>query len=358
MTEATANTTEMPAKAVELRRKRANSFLVKGLIIAIISGVTYGLYSAFLSGGMSFGVWAEWYSETSALSVFTIIYVLGMLSCGINDFISGVWAVGFAVVKGKIGDFIRCLRSKPGLIMIVCALVGGPIANGAYIIGLQLAGPAAAPITALCPVIGAIISRILFKQKLNLRMVVGILICITASLMIGSTSIGEGAPEGMLLGLLIAFIAALGWGIEGCIAGYGTSLIDYEIGITTLGIFVPLLCLMAGNIGLYPDLVGAAFISWPAILFFVISGFFSFQSFGLWYKGNGMCGTALGMACNASYSFWTPIFCWLLLGVILQQPGWTVVPLVWVAAFVMFFGIVLLAVNPLRLFKQADTNKA
>ena len=44
----------------------------------------------------------------------------------------------------------------------------------------------------------------------------------------------------MMLGLFFGFLAALGWGIEGCVCGYGVSIIDSEVGITirevTIGI--------------------------------------------------------------------------------------------------------------------------
>ena len=144
-------------------------------------------------------------------------------------------------------------------------------------------------------------------------MVAGIGICVLSSFMIGSTSLGGDAPEGRLLGICIAFIAALGWGIEGCVAGYGTTLIDYEIGITirqctsglsNLFILVPIFGIIAGNIGIAPHLTVQAFTSGPAMIFFVISGFFALFAYSLWYKGNSMCGAALGMACNGAFSFW------------------------------------------------------
>jgi drug/metabolite transporter (DMT)-like permease len=247
--------------------------------------------------------------------------------------------------------------------MIVAALIGGPIAGTAYIVAIQMAGSIVIPISALCPAIGAILGRVLFKQPLTTRMKFGIAICVLASIMIGSTSMGADAPPNLLLGCIIAFIAALGWGIEGCVAGYGTTLIDYEIGITirqttsgltNLIILVPLLSLLSGNIGLAPNLLGAAFGSGPAMLFFVVSGFFALFAFSLWYKGNSMCGAALGMACNGAYSFWGPFFCWIVLGVAMRQDGWNLSAVAWIAAVVMFFGILLIAVNPLDFFKKKE----
>jgi drug/metabolite transporter (DMT)-like permease/DNA-binding PadR family transcriptional regulator len=328
-----------------------------------VSGVLYGLYGAFVSGAQATGPWAGWFAGDGALSAFTQVYVLGMLACGVNDALSALWALGLVGIRGKLADFWRCLRSKPGLVMVACAVIGGPIANGAYLIALRMAGPSAATITALCPVVGAVIGRVVFKQKISARMAAGIAICLAASLMIASTSLGADAPPTMALGLLIALVAAVGWGIEGSVAGYGTVLIDYEIGIAirqltsgalNLAVFVPLLAVMAGDGGLYGTLLGQAVADGPSVALFGVAGLFSCLSFGLWYKGNAMCGTALGMACNGSYSFWTPLMCWLVLGIGFGQPGWAVAPIVWVAAPVLFIGLLLIAANPFALFRARD----
>jgi drug/metabolite transporter (DMT)-like permease len=348
--------------AQELKHKLSRNFFIKGIIIGVLSGVTYGLYSAFVTVGMGRGVWVDWYgANTTGLSVFTITYILGVLGSGINDTMSAIWSLINLSIKGKIGDFFRCIRTKPGAVMMLCALFGGPIASAAYVVSLQLAGSVAAPVTALCPAVGAILGRILFKQKLNARMLFGIAICITASIMIGSTGFGDDAPEGRLVGCIVAFVAALGWGVEGCVAGYGTSLIDSEIGITirqitagilNLGVMIPLLSIMAGGITIGPKLVGEAFTSSPAMIFFIISGLFSIMSYGLWYKGNSMSGAALGMACNATYSFWTPFFCWIILGLFMGQDGWGMSPISWLAAIIMFVGILLIAASPKELISR------
>jgi drug/metabolite transporter (DMT)-like permease len=226
-----------------------------------------------------------------------------------------------------------------------------------------MAGSIIIPITALCPALGALLGRLLFKQQLNVRMIIGILICLTATMMIGWSSLQEGAREGAILGCAIAFIAALGWAIEGCVAGFGTVVIDHEIGITirqwtsglvNLFILLPIVCIIAGNIALAPTLAFDALTSGPAMIFFVVSGFFALFAYSLWYKGNSMCGTALGMACNGAYSFWGPFFCWLVLGVFFGQDGWMLEPIAWLAAVVMFLGILLIAVNPLDWFRKKD----
>jgi uncharacterized membrane protein len=318
---------------------------------------------------MGRGVWTDWYgSNVAGLTAFTITYTLAALGSAINDTISALYAIIIAGAKGKLVDFFRCIKTRPGAVMVVCALVGGPIASTAYVVSLQMAGSIIIPITALCPAIGAILGRILFKQKLNVRMLTGITICFAASIVLGgSTLSGVNLRPQVLVGCAIALIAALGWGIEGCIAGFGTTLIDYEIGITirqsvsgltNLIVLVPILGLMAGDIGLAPRLIGEAITDWQSLTFFFISGFFSLFAYSLWYKGNSMCGAPLGMACNGAYSFWGPFFCWIVLGAILKQDGWALAPLQWMMAVVMFLGICLIAFNPLEIVRRGHNEAA
>ncbi|MCL1895448.1 MAG: hypothetical protein FWG03_02740 [Clostridiales bacterium] len=352
------NSVSLQDRAEGLKRRTKRSFFVKGITVAVLSGMCYGLYSAFVTKGMGTGAWGEWYTvhETGIM-----ILLLGALGSAVNDSVSAVWCIIIAAIKGKIGDFIRCLPTKPGRVMILCALAGGPVASTAYIVALQMAGSVIIPITALCPAIGAILGRLLFKQALTPRMLVGVFICVGASIMIGSVSFGGEAAPGVLAGCLIALIAAFGWGVEGCIAGFGTTLIDYEIGITirqttsglsNLVILVPIISLLSGNIGNAPKFISGAFSDGPAMLFFVISGFCALFAFSLWYKGNSMCGAALGMACNGAYSFWGPFFCWIVLGLFFKEDGWMLAPIVWVGAVVMFFGILLIAINPFAPFMK------
>jgi drug/metabolite transporter (DMT)-like permease len=372
------------AQTALLRKRQLSAFFSKGVLIAVFSGILYGVYSAFLLAATGSGEWALWYEgyDTGAFTQLPFSFmmgclILGALGSGINDVISALWMDGKAAVKGKFGDFMRCLFSKPGAVMAVCAVIGGPIASTAYLIALTMAGPIATPISALCPAVGAVIGRLLFKQKLNLRMVAGILICIVATFMIGSSAFGGITVDTQfLIGLAIAFVAALGWGIEGAIAGYGTALIDYEIGISirqtvsgvvTLFVLTPLLFVIAGQAGFYPEMLGAAFtgpifvdgvFTGNPIIFFLISGLAAGLSFGFWYKGNSMCGAALGMACNGGFSFWVPFFSFLVCGVFL---GWGdayyLSAIQWAAAIVMVVGIFLIAVNPLDWFRQGKGSK-
>lgn len=351
------STPQVAAARAALFRK----FRLHGMTVAVLSGMSYGLYTAFMTLGMGEGIWATWYGEGAGLSAFAVMFLLSALGAAVTDSCSAVWAVLIALYKGKLEDVFRCLRTRPGVVMMLAALVGGPIASTCYVLGLQNAGSTIVPISALCPAIGTLFSRILFGQPLTLRIMTGIFICFVASVMIGSTGLGEDAPQHLMLGLGFGFLAALGWGIEGCVCGYGTALIDAEVGITirqlTSGLsnFVILVPLF-GWIGEADSLtmVLTAFGDTTAMPWFVVAGFCAYFAFMLWYRGNAMCGAALGMACNGAYSFWGPFFIWLVLGIGCGMDGKSMPPIAWVASLVMVLGIFIIAMNPLHCFQNQE----
>ena len=351
-------------RALMLKEEVKKRFLKKGVSIALFSGLMYGLYTALLTMGMSTGVWADWYGPNKAgLSAFVIIYLVAALGNTLNDLCSAVWAIANAVMQGKFKDFLRSINTKPGRQIMVAALMGGPIAGTAYVVALQMAGSIIVPITALCPAIAAILGKIFYKQEINKRMAFGIFICVFATFLIGSTGLTGGISTSIILGLFIALIAAFGWGLEGCLAGYASAMVDPQVGIcirqltsglVNLFIVLPLLGFMAGRVNISTNLIIQAFTSGPAMIWFTLSGLATFITFMTWYKGNSMTGTALGMATNGTYSFFGPFFCWILLGVIFGIEGWAMAPIVWFSAILMALGILVIAVNPLDLFKKQE----
>ncbi len=358
-----------------LRERRRKQYFLRGITFAIASGICYGLYTGFLTLAETQGPWGAWFAGESwagspVLTDFMVTFVLAALAAGLNDIFSGIWSLVMCARNRQLGDLAKTLRSKPGRIMMLCAAVGGPLATTAYIVGLNAATSAGnpgviVPIAALNCAIGAILGRVLFKQQLGAHKIVGIIVCLCAGALIGGTSFAALGPEAML-GCLFAFFAAFGWGFEGCVAGFGTVLIDYRIGIairqTTAGlleliVMFPLLAIAGGDAGSVFGLFGAA-VSNPAVLIFALSGFFAMPAYSFWYKGNSMCGAALGMACNGMYAFWGPFFIWIIMGVLniggMSEAYPPLSALQWAGALIMVAGIFCIAVNPAGLLRTRD----
>ena len=361
------------------REQNSGAYFKRGIGFALASGICYGLYTAFLTLAETQGEWANWFSGApwgdgmAPLGTFAVAFALAALAAGLNDLISGIWSLLACVRNQQLGDLWKTVRSKPGWVMMVCAVVGGPFATVAYVVGLNFATAAGnpgaiVPVAALNCAIGAVLGRIFFKQDLGSRKILGIIICLAAGAIIGGT--GFAAPDsGVLIGCGFALIAAFCWGFEGCVAGFGTSLIDYRIGICIrqltagiieLAVMYPLLMAVGGDSALTASVFSAA-IGNPLALIFVISGFFAMPAFSFWYKGNSMCGTALGMACNGMYAFWGPFFIWLVMGVLgigglsEQYPPLSAVQ--WVGAVIMAVGIFVIAIDKKDLAERIGSRK-
>ena len=357
-----------PNNALAAKQAQEKSYRKKGIFIALMSGFLYGGYTAFMTQGMATGVWVDYYGGTgvaAGLSAFALVYTLSAVGAAVNDICSAVWTLIYAAIIGRLGDFARSINTKPGRILIVAAIIGGPLASTAYVIGLQMAGSIIVPIAALNAAIGAIIGRIIYKQKLSGGMILGIVICFAAAVIIGL--FGYGIPEGGLagifgnmsgeavIGIIAAFCAALGWGIEGAVGGYACCMVDTEIaicirqctsGIVNAVILCSLLSLMGGDgIGSGLALVGHALADGPSIWLFFIGGVFASWSFKFWYKGASMCGAALGMGCNGTYAFWGPLYCLVVCGLIFGGEGWNIAWPGWVGAIIMVIGIFVLAIS-------------
>ena len=362
MTEGVMNA---PAGALEAKKAMDKSYRKKGLLIALMSGFLYGGYSAFLTQGMGTGIWGEWYGVSSGLSAFAVVYTLSAVGAAVNDICSGIWSIIYAAIIGRLGDFARSINTKPGRYLMMAAVIGGPFATTAYVLGLQMAGSIIIPIAALNAAIGAIIGRVIYKQKLSGGMVLGIVICFGAAVLIGSTGFGGGMGfnASTVIGMVAGLLAAIGWGIEGAVGGYACCMVDYEVAIVirqiTSGIangiiLTTILSLIGGDgIGSGIALVGQALTDAPSIWLFVIAGIFASFSFKFWYKGASMCGAALGMGCNGTYAFWGPVWCLVVCGLIFGVDGYAIPWQGWVGAAVMVAGIVILAISQDKASKEA-----
>ncbi|MCU6756293.1 Uncharacterised protein [uncultured Eubacterium sp.] len=358
----------MSNNALAAKQVQEKSYRKKGIFIALMSGFLYGGYTAFLTQGMASGIWVDYYGGTgvaAGLSAFALVYTLSAVGAAVNDICSAVWSLIYAAIIGRLGDFTRSINTKPGRILILAAIIGGPLASTAYVIGLQMAGSIIVPIAALNAAIGAIIGRIIYKQKLSGGMILGIVICFTAAVIIGL--FGYGIPKDGLagifgnmsgeavIGIIAAFCAALGWGIEGAVGGYACCMVDTEIaicirqctsGIVNAVILCSLLAMIGGDgIGSGLVLVGHALADGPSIWMFIVAGIFASWSFKFWYKGASMCGAALGMGCNGTYAFWGPLYCLVVCGFIFGGEGWNIAWPGWVGAITMVIGIFVLAIS-------------
>ena len=305
-----------------------------GIWSGIISGLTYGIYTTLV-------MVAGYYEPlVTAAGLLAAPYVCS----GLNDLFAGIWLSIYNIKRGRMAEVWQCLKTRPGQMIVLGSLLGGPIANGAYLVGLALAGAYAIPISATCSLFGAIFSWLFLKQRPTKRVVAGMVVCVA-----GAIIINWAEPEGtknFTLGIICALIAAICWGLEGMFSSSSGEELEPEIsvnlrelvsGIVDLAIIVPAVKALS-------LLMGTLQAGIP-VIWLLVAGLSAAVSFLTWYKSNALVGCAIGMSLNVTYAFWGVLFCVLFLG---QELTVTIVA----GSIIIVLGAVLVTMNPLDLFRK------
>lgn len=284
------------------RKTNEKNIHVFGVSMGLFSGFAYGIYTTLvLVAGMQ-------YPLAGAAGLLAAPYVCA----GLNDLFAGLWITCYNIKKGRIRQVWQNLFTRPGKLVILGALLGGPAANGAYLAGLSMAGAYAIPITATCSLFGALFAWIFLKQRPTKKVMAGMVLCAAGAIIINWSKPAE-SPR-FTLGIICALLAAVSWGLEGVVASYGGSKMDADIavnirdlvsGIVILAIIIP----AAGAAGLLRETLAA---KTPA-LWLAASGLAAAMSFLAWYRANAAVGCAVGMSLNVTYTFWGVLFCALFL---------------------------------------------
>ncbi|GEO58322.1 DMT family transporter [Companilactobacillus bobalius] len=314
-------------------------FHTTGLINGAISGLTYGIYSTLVMVASGYD------PLVSAAGFLAAPFVCS----GLNDFIAGLWLLIYNAKKGRLKELGRTLKTKPGKMLVIGFLLGGPIANGAYLVGLAMAGAYAIPISATCSLFGALFAWMFLKQKPTKRVVLGMVLCVFGAIIINFVK-PEGAPN-FTLGIICALIAAVSWGLEGVFSSFGGAMIDTDVAVNLRELISGLvvLVLMVPAVGAL-KLLGGTISAGIPLAWLAVAGLSAAISFVTWYKANATVGCAIGMSLNVTYAFWGVLFCVLFL-------GQTLTPTIVIGSIVIVLGAIIVTMNPLDLFKKGGVEQ-
>lgn len=294
----------MEQKAHLLLQQKELSFAKRGMILGLISGVLYGLDGILL--GMVFPLVPN--INSSGLFVVPIV-----IAC-LYDGFAALWIFTKNIISGKWREYGRTLRSPLSKIIILAAILGGPIGMSGNLMGIYFAGASyTAAITSAYPAIGALLGAFFLKEKISARVGIGISLAVIGAFIVAYVPPSGNRPN-FYLGLGLAFVAAVCWAAEGVLSTYGMDLVDSDIaiGIRQATSFFVYLLLIIPIIGREAFQLLFASINSPVSLYIAAIGLLAATSYLCWYRAMNMTGVTRAMGLNVTYALWSVFFGWLL----------------------------------------------
>ena len=312
------------------------SYAKKGFVTALISAVFWGLNGVMLGFASMFDPFV----------IAASIFVASIVQAALHDGFAAIWVFLYNLKNGKVKEYLRVLNTRPGKMICIGGIFGGPVAMTGYILGINMAGAAyAMPITALCPCVGALLAAVFLKEKIIPRVWVGIVLAVLGVIIVSYVPPEGTTPETFYLGLALASLAAFGWGFEGMLGAYGTDLIDPNLatGLKYISSFAVYVIVVVPIASAFPFMIEAV-LSVKAMLVLALTASTAAACYVLWYKALNMTGVGRTMALNDTYVLWGLFFSWLLSKFGLME--FSLTPTLVIGAFVVVAGVILVVSKP------------
>lgn len=276
----------------------------------LLSGILWGLDTVVLGIALAM---APFVGSPEAAAHASIA------SSFIHDLFCAVWLLLYMGARGRLGDTWQALRTRSGKVVMLGALLGGPIGMTGYVIAINNIGAAyTAIISAFYPALGAFLSFVLLGERMGRRQLVALAAALLGVMAMGYVSAGSSELGNPVLGLIGAALTVVGWGSEAVLTAWGMrdDAVDNE---TALQIRETTSALVYGVVVL--PLFGAwgfAASALPSMATGVValSALAGATSYLFYYKGIARIGAAKAMALNISYSAWAVVFGLVLQGTV------------------------------------------
>jgi drug/metabolite transporter (DMT)-like permease len=288
----------------------------KGNIIGLLSGLTWGLYTIILYTVLNLYTNAK--GDLLSIKGIMLILITTVLISLVDLFFNVVFELFVMKKNNLLGEFKSVLFSKKGFGIIPAAILAGPFGLIPYAIASAISAPVAGALSALYPVIGAVASFVVLKEKLSkIKLIGGIIsvLGVVATYQLEKVSLAV---------YIIALIPAFGWGLE-AIFGYKLMKDDINPIVTItlrhiysaliLGTCLVVFLLISGEYAYVTEFYsGIQFSEAYAVLnsslvwvVFAIGSFIGGLSYILWYVSMKYISVAPAMILNISYVLWIPL---------------------------------------------------
>ena len=250
-------------------------------------------------------------SSTQALTSILLVCIFSLTLAWFQDTFSALSIFSYKTFKHNFSQAFK--QSQPGWkYLLIAAIFAGPLGMVAGIIGIDFAGPVyAGTITSCYPIVTLFFSMILLGEKLSLKRFIGVLLAVTATILI--SVLGEKAHIKFLnLGIIFASIAAIGWGLESVLLSLAFNKTQSNMALL-LGIrqcfsscayCIILLVLFVMGFH-YWSLIESILWQPDFLIICIVTAFLSYMAYYYFIK---FVGASIGTLFNATFIFWAAFF--------------------------------------------------
>lgn len=305
----------------------------------LTSGLLWGLDTVILGIGLAM---SPYIGTAEALALAAIV------GAALHDVFCALWLFLYMAVRRRLKDTLAALKTRSGKVVMLGALLGGPVGMTGYVIAINNIGAGyTAIISSFYPAFGTVMAVLLLKEKMKARQVVALFVALAGIIAMGYLSADTTVVGDPVVGLLGALACVVGWGSEAVLCAWGMrdDFVDNETALqireTTSAlvyciVILPMFGAWAFTLSAIPT---------TATGIVALAGLAGAVSYLFYYKGISVIGAAKGMALNISYSAWAVLFGVILLGTI---PG----PIEIICCIAILCGTILAASDWKELFSR------
>ena len=275
-----------------------------GVIAGLFSGITWALYT-IINNLITKNTIFNSYMEKMFIPVLVIVFL--------HDFFSSIWLFFYLWRRKKLFELKKTIKSKNIFLIFLGALFGGPIGMSGYLLGIKYMGASyTASFSSTYLILGTILSVIFFKEKINLKMIIAVLINMIGIFILNFQINKMGSDKISILGIFFLILCIFGWALEGLMASY---ILKYKNTDTepSIAIFIRQLTSTVFYSFLIIPYIRAynlffIVLKSNIVLYIALISVIGSLSFFLWYYSMSIIGVARGISLNVSYIIWTIIF--------------------------------------------------
>lgn len=305
----------------------------------LMSGCLWGLDTVILGIALTM---VPFIGTAEAIALGAIV------SSALHDVFCALWLLLYMGVRGRLKDTLAALKTRSGKVVMLGALLGGPLGMTGYVIAINNIGAGyTAIISSFYPAFGTLMAVLLLKEKITAGRLIALFVALCGIIAMGYLSADTTVVGDPTIGLIAAIVTVVGWGSEAVLCAWGMrdDAVDNETALQireTTSAIVYLFVIL--------PIFGAWMFTWSALPnvgvgVVALAALAGTASYLFYYKGIATIGAAKGMALNISYSAWAVLFGLILLG---SVPG----PVEIICCVAILCGTILAACDWKELFSR------